>query len=96
VVYFEDISLKDEIESELIFDELVTAHDRLQLINIPNDTNASNMAIKLFKMTIGSTRDQHYFTRTEAYCCNIFTINKVISKITFSFSNPENLIELYQ
>jgi hypothetical protein len=96
VVNFNEINLKYEISSELYFDEFVTGNDRLQLITIPNETNSENMAIMMFKMTIGATRQQKNFSSIEPYCCNLFLNNGVILKITFSFSNPEKLIELYQ
>jgi uncharacterized protein YdgA (DUF945 family) len=95
-VTFNEMNLEDEISSELFFDEFVTANDRLQLITIPNETNSENMGIMMFKMTIGATCQQKHFSSIEPYCCNLFLINGVISKITFSFSSPEKLIELYQ
>jgi hypothetical protein len=59
------------------------------------ETNSENMGISMFKMTIGATRDSKHFERNEPYCCNIFLQNGTIAKITFSFSNPEKLIEFY-
>lgn len=95
-ISFNEMNLEDEILSELYFDEFVTANDRLQLITIPNETNSENMGIMMFKMTIGATCQQKDFSSKEPYCCNLFLINGAISKITFSFSSPEKLIELYQ
>jgi len=96
VVYFNEINLKNELLPELDFDEFITGNDRLQIVTIPNATNSENMGIMMFKMTIGATRQQKNFSSTEPYCCNLFLKNGIISKITFSFSNPEKLIELYQ
>jgi hypothetical protein len=95
LVKFDEPNLKAEILSELIFDTFITASDRLQLITIPEVTNSNNMAIAMFKMIIGATRDNKNFISTEPYCCNLFLKNGVLSKITFSFSNPEKLVELY-
>lgn len=95
-ISFNEMNLENEILSELYFDEFVTQRDRLQLITIPNETNSENMAIVLLKMTIGATCQQKDFSSKEPYCCNIFLKNGVTSKITFSFSSPEKLIELYQ
>lgn len=96
LVNFNEVNLKNEIVSEIIFDEFITATDRLQLITIPQVTNGENTAIAMFKMMVGATRNHKNFTQKEPYCCNIFLRNGVISKITFSFSFPEKLIELYQ
>ena len=94
-VSFNEANLKNEIAFELIFDEFVTANDRLQMITIPNETNSENVAIMIYKNTIGATRQQKNFSSIEPYCCNLFLKSGVISKISFSFSNPEKLVELY-
>lgn len=94
-VTFNDSQLNTELASKNIFDEFVTSSDRLQLITIPNETNSENMGIKMFKMTIGATRQSKNFNRNEPYCCNLFMQNGAIAKITFSYSSPEKLIEFY-
>ncbi|MBS1775508.1 MAG: hypothetical protein JSS64_04420 [Bacteroidetes bacterium] len=73
-VTFNDAQLNNELATRNIFDEFVTATDRLQLITIPNETNNENMGIMMFKMTIGATRQSKNFTRNEPYCCNLFTL----------------------
>jgi hypothetical protein len=96
VVTFIDQKLNIQLASTNIYDLFTTSVDRLQLLTIPQQTNAEdNMAIQMFKMTIGPTRAFKNFNTNEPYCCNIFTINGTINKITFSFSNPEKLIEFY-
>lgn len=96
VVTFIDQKLNIQLASTNIYDLFTTSVDRLQLLTIPQQTNAeNNMAIQMFKMTIGPTRAFKNFNTNEPYCCNIFTINGTINKITFSFSNPEKLIEFY-
>jgi hypothetical protein len=87
--------LNRELADKNIFDEFITATDRLQLITIPNETNSENMAIMMFKMNIGATRDSKNFNRNEPYCCSLFMQNGRIAKITFSYSNPEKLLEFY-
>lgn len=96
VVHFDEPNLYHEIAPEQVFDEFITANDRLQLLIIPNETNSENMALVMFKAVIGPTRKEKNFSNTEAFCCNLFLKNQIISKITFSFSNPEKLVELYQ
>lgn len=94
-IQFDDISLAYLIANDLTFDKLITGTDRLQLVTIPAVTNGDNMAISMFKMIIGSTRAEKHFEANEPYCCNLFTVNGVISKVSFSFSSPEKLLELY-
>lgn len=92
-ISFDDLS--DEICKINVFDILLTQTDRLQFLIIPNRTNAENMAIMTFKMVVGATREQKNFQPNEPYCCNLFLQNGIIKKLTFSFSKPEKLIELY-
>ena len=94
-VSFGDTSLHNELAKSNIFDEFVTAKDRLQLITIPAQTNAQNMGIMGFQMILGSTRQQKNFNRNEPYCCNLFMQQGSIAKVTFSYSNPEKLLEFY-
>jgi hypothetical protein len=94
-VTFKDTKLNSELADRNIYDEFVTANDRLQLITIPNETNSQNMGIQMFKMTIGATRQQKNFNSNEPYCCNLFLLNGKISKVTFSYSSPEKLVEFY-
>jgi hypothetical protein len=94
-ISFNDSVLNTELAKKNIFDEFVTGSDRLQLITIPNETNSDNMGINIFKMTIGATRPSKNFSSNEPYCCNLFMQNGSIAKVTFSYSNPEKLLEFY-
>ena len=94
-VTFNDSKLNNELVNINIFDEFVTSNDRLQLITIPNETNSQNMGIHMFQMIIGATRHQKNFNSNEPYCCNLFLLKGKIAKVTFSYSNPEKLVEFY-
>jgi len=94
-ISFDDSKLNNELSNKTIFDRFVTATDRLQLITVPNETNSENIGIMMFKMTIGATRQNKNFNRNEPYCCNLFYQQGKIVKITFSYSNPEKLLEFY-
>jgi hypothetical protein len=94
-VSFNDTKLNNELANKNIYDEFVTAKDRLQLITIPEETNSQNMGIQMFKMVIGATRLQKNFNNNEPYCCNLFLQSGTIAKVTFSYSNPEKLVEFY-
>lgn len=94
-ITFNDNELNEEIAEINIFDEFITGVDRLQLITIPAETDVESMAIRMFNMTIGPTRERKNFTRNEPYVCNLFTKNNIVAKATFAFCNPEKLIEFY-
>jgi hypothetical protein len=94
-VSFNDLFFNHELSDKIVFDEFITATDRLQLITIPEETNCENIAISVFKMTIGSTRECKNFFRNEPFCCSLFIQAGKIEKVSFSFSNPERLIEFY-
>ena len=94
-VTFNDTKLNTELANKNVYDEFVTATDRLQLITIPNETNSENMGIQMFRMTIGATRHRKNFNSNEPYCCNLFLQSGKIAKVTFSYSSPEKLIEFY-
>lgn len=95
-VTFNDNNLNAELSPKNVFDEFITSTDRLQLITIPDETNNENVAIMMFKMTIGATRQRKNFSNGEPFCCNLFLQNGRIAKVTFSYSNPEKLMAFYQ
>lgn len=91
-----DSELFQLISHENYFDVFMTSKDRLQLVKVPSSGNGDeNMGITMFKMTVGATRSHTDFQDNEPYCCNLFLKEGKIDKITFSFSNPEKLIEFY-
>lgn len=96
VITYPDPNFSDELASTNTFDEFITGNDRLQLITIPHETNVENMAIKMFKMNIGATRQRKSFSSNEPFCCNLFLQNGGLTKLTFAFSNPDKLLEFYQ
>jgi hypothetical protein len=95
-ISFDEINLKNEIISKMIFDEMITATDRIQIATVPEISNDELPYFNIFKTMIGATRSHKIFSSKEPYCCNIFQKNGIIAKITFSFGFPEKLIELYQ
>jgi len=94
-INFVDDNLIYELSTKNIFDEFVSAKDRLQLIIVPAITNNENIGIIGFRNIYGSTCEKKFFNRNEPYCCNLFLQNGYIAKVTFSYSNPEKLLELY-
>jgi len=96
IVTFRESLLESELAFSNEFDAFVSSGDRLQLIVLPKSTNVQNMGITMLSSTYGATRPKKDFKRNEPYCCNIFLEQGSIVKITFSYSNPEKLLELYQ
>ena len=94
-VTFTDSNLNKELVEKNVFDEFVTAIDRLLLITIPIETNVDNVALAIFRMTVGATRQKKNFDYGEPFCCNLFIQSGSIVKVAFSFSNPERLITFY-
>jgi hypothetical protein len=92
---FENEELSQFIESQISFDKLVMATDRLRYINIPSNTNIWSNGFDSLETVYGNTRESKIFTEKEPYCCNIFLAKGLLSKITFSFSNPVRLLEFY-
>lgn len=90
-----DVQLHGELAPRLEFDEFITAHDRLQLVTVPVQTNANCVGMVAMQSTIRSTRQQKNFASNEPYCCNLFIQDGSIAKITFSFGSPEKLVEFY-
>ena len=95
-ITFNDVSLSNELAQNNIFDEFVTANDRLQLLILPAKTNVENTGIMFLKMILGATREIKNFNRNEPFCCNLFLQKGIIVKVTFSYSNPEKLLEFYK
>lgn len=96
VVNFADSNLHSELTSENEFDVFITSNDRLQLVKVPSSGNGdNNMGISMFKMTVGETRNHTDFNSNEPYCCNLFLQEGQITKITFTFSSPDKMIEFY-
>ena len=94
-ISYPETALLNEILEEVFFDEFVSSTDRLKLMTIPTETYTENMGLLTLRITYGPTRLKKDFYPKEPYCCNLFFQNGLISKISFSFSFPEKLIELY-
>lgn len=90
-----DTLLFSEIASLNSFDTVFTLQDRIIIVTIPEPSNRDNVGIMSLRTTSGVTRPGKRFNKNEPFCCSLFLTNKKISKITFSFSNPEKLIEFY-
>lgn len=93
---FNDPTLGGKLAATNVFDVFVTGKDRLQLVTIPAEPEAGVAAVSMFQQLVGITRPYKAFGANEPYCCNLFLKEGRIDKLTFSFSNPERLLEFYQ
>lgn len=88
--------LEKEIVSQTEYDIMFTNNDRLILATIPsNQTPNDCVAMTMTRTIIGATRGHKTFLEKEPFNCSIFMIKQKIKKVTFSFNNPEKLIEFY-
>lgn len=99
--YVSLIALDDEFEKlvdflNTYFEKVFTLHDRIILASIPPPSNKDVVGIHALRQTCGVTRFTEDFREKEPYCCSLFTIQGEVSKVTFSFSNPERLVEFYK
>ena len=94
-VSFEDSFLKSIFQLGLTFDIFGANNSRMMFMTLPQRTNVENIALQSLPLSFGYTRDYKNFTNKEPYACSLFALNGNIAKISFSFSNPEKLIELY-
>lgn len=95
IITFNQDTFITELVDEVCFDEFVSSNDRLKLVTIPKETHRENLGLLNLRMVYGSTRPYKNFTPKEPYCCNLFFLDGKLSKVTFSFSFPEKLLEMY-
>jgi hypothetical protein len=85
-----------EIASTISFEKAFTLKDRIILVTIPNPSRRDIPGIISLRMTSGVTNPGKVYTFPDPYCCSLFTLKQEIEKVTFSFSNPERLLEFYK
>lgn len=88
--------IKHKIISNIDFDLCVTMGDRLMVYIYAEKSNVDNIALNLVGSILGYTRNEKIYIENEPIIGNIFTENyNTINKISFSFVNPNRLIEFY-
>ena len=88
-------NLTKHIRNRFILDTFFTHRDRLMMFTLPAETDKDYTVFILFSATLPPTRIYKVFGSDEPYCCSLFLTNMIPVKITFSFNNPEKLIEFY-
>lgn len=75
------------------FDLGFTLHDRFIIATIPNTSNLDCAGIHGLKSIVSATRDRKIFSDKEPYCINLFLRKGAVAKFSFSFCNPERVLE---
>lgn len=81
--------------SNMRFDGAITSGDRILFYIAAEQSNVQNTTIMMLSSLVGSTRESKIFERNEPIVSSVFTINQKVAKVSFSFGNPDRLIELY-
>ncbi|MDP4086628.1 MAG: hypothetical protein Q8934_18805 [Bacillota bacterium] len=84
------------VDNELIFDKIFSLHDRLVLVTMPEESTLDVIGMSALRTTCGITRLGKRFSTNEPFCCSLFFVENAIDLVTFSFNNPEKLLEFYK
>ena len=87
--------MPSKILSNFKFDRAITSGDRILFHIAAERSNIENTSVMLIENILGPTRSFKEFKSNEPILSSVFTINFNIAKISFSFGNPDRLIEFY-
>lgn len=90
-----DKQLSSEIINEFYFDLFFTAHDRLMLATVTTMRSDDPAGLRSLQQIFPMNTRNKKFLKNEPFCCSLFLLNGCIDKMTFSFGNPDKLIEFY-
>ena len=93
-VSIENNNLTEILDSTALFDTVMSLHDRLIALILPEQTNIQDTMFALFKQVVACTRYEKFFKEKEPICMSIFTDNGYVVKMSFKVYSPETLIEL--
>lgn len=94
-IKIENNPFEQKIISNFSFDGAITSGDRILFYIIAEESNIYNTSTAMLSNLIGYTRRLKNFSSNEPIIASVFTIDKNIAKVSFTFGNPERLIELY-
>ncbi len=77
------------------YDGAICLNDRILLYVSPKNTNVTCNTLAMLSSVIGYTRDSNYYNDNEPVAASIFTVNGDVVKVSFTFANPDRLIEFY-
>ena len=58
-------------------------------------TNVQNTSLYMLSSMLGYTRNHKYYDSNEPIFASVFTINHNVAKVSFTFGNPDRLIEFF-
>lgn len=90
-----DNPLPHKILSNITFDKATTNGDRILFYIAAEQTNATNPALIQLSTMLGFTRKSKYYDSKDPIFASVYTINHKVAKVSFSFENPDRLIEFY-
>lgn len=78
------------------YDICTTTTTRVQLLTIPlEERDTDSVGLAVCRSNMGPTCRNKSFGSDEPFCCNLFFVDGMIAKITFSINHPERLVEFY-
>lgn len=94
-VLLDNNPMPKKIISSVKFDRATTNGERILFYIAAEQTNVQNTALLMLSSMLGYTRDHKYYDSNEPIFASVFTINHNVAKVSFSFGNPDRLIEFY-
>lgn len=84
-----------KIISQMKFDRATTSGERILFYIAAEQTNVENASLSMLSSVLGYTRGNKYYDSNEPIFASVFTINHNVAKVSFTFGNPDRLIEFY-
>lgn len=94
-VVLENNPIPQKIMSSVNFDKATTNGDRILFYVAAKQTNVQNTALDTLSLILGYTRGSKYYDSKEPIFASVFTINHDVAKVSFSFANPDRLIDFF-
>ena len=90
------LSISEKMRKQIRgLDRASTNGERIMFYIAAEQTNVQNTALLMLSSMLGYTRDYKYYDSNEPIFASVFTINHNVAKVSFSFGNPDRLIEFY-
>ena len=84
-----------KIVSQVKFDRATTSGERILFYIAAEQTNVQNTSLYMLSSMLGYTRNHKYYDSNEPIFASVFTINHNVAKVSFTFGNPDRLIEFF-
>ena len=94
-IMFDNNPMPEKMISEINFDRATTSGERILFYIAAEQTNVQNAALGMLSSMLGYTRSCKNYNPNEPIFASVFTINHNVAKVSFTFCNPDRLIEFY-